>query len=968
MTTSKKAVSSKSKEKHASKAAKKLVISKGEKSVLQKKRPVCDSTVDEAAVDYDVKCRSINLVNIINNLTEEQSSAIRSIGFGGLLDLRVTKLPKEIIPWFLDAFDEKSYLFKVSGSRFVLSKEDVYDCFCLPTGPKDLDLVGTSRSKLSQEEESKTLKDRWRQRYNITRVGKSIPLGKLCDDLKVCREASDDFKRLFVLYSMSVFLAPTSNSQVDLKLLKAVEDVDSISQFDWCKYVFECLIKAIGGAKKDRKMLCGCIYILMIAYFHRYAYKGKEMASDLPLIQHWDNNNFIERAKMELAGTSLGDAILSSVAYPICKKRKVDSVDDDHVLRFHPKKKGKRSSKQKFIMLDLPDGVDDDEEIQNKAVDDVHELFLKIKQYSEVFHETYIKTISEIRRKLAERVRPTSTSTSSPTVELTPTQAFFADPDFHRYVDEVVEISKSMKSATKKIPPFQRLSQLVAEYGNKSNELGGVSVEDEGARVVDVTRLGADINEGVEGSSNVSEKAIKDTGRGIVIEEVHACMNADPLNELGGEDVEAEVGPKALVGSPLVVKAADPTCLLNRVLGDLLPSDHNIQKSGDVFDREEAVLFNKNDVVGHKHVDVPSSTVLHHPFLFHSSKLISSMIIVPENLGCSIDCGVVDPNQTIVSKCLLENKDLFSPVLRVRKQVMDYCFTSDHTFAKNEQLSFYGVTHFLSREDVESLLPDNEILMNTDLMGIFLNDNNLTKGLEVCKFPLLVVPFNWHQIDEPNLDCGLFLMLHMLLYCGKASDCDLGNPQSRILYRAEVAATLMLSDINDLRPQLLLRIEKFENEKQSLLPKLLDLRKQVAEKVTANENVNLGEEVGEEDEERQKKGENRESDDNEVREAREGNVETPTKGVKRKADDDFEPDSAKFSKSVLGSRSAKKSHGLGCTYDSGDADSSSLLVSKFMRENKDVFSEMAILRKDVLDYCFLQKKEIKPGYNTLNFL
>ncbi|KAK9665277.1 hypothetical protein RND81_14G102000 [Saponaria officinalis] len=37
------------------------------------------------------------------------------------------------------------------------------------------------------------------------------------------------------------------------------------------------------------------------------------------------------------------------------------------------------------------------------------------------------------------------------------------------------------------------------------------------------------------------------------------------------------------------------------------------------------------------------------------------MIIVLENLGCSIDCGVVDPNQTIVSKCFSENKDLFSP-------------------------------------------------------------------------------------------------------------------------------------------------------------------------------------------------------------------------------------------------------------------------------------------------------------------
>lgn len=77
---------------------------------------------------------------------------------------------------------------------------------------------------------------------------------------------------------------------------------------------------------------------------------------------------------------------------------------------------------------------------------------------------------------------------------------------------------------------------------------------------------------------------------------------------------------------------------------------------------------------------VPTAAGVHHPFLFHSDRPLSCMVVVPENLGCSIDCGAPDSNQVVLSKLLCENPELFSTVFSLRKEVIDYIFhTSDGT-------------------------------------------------------------------------------------------------------------------------------------------------------------------------------------------------------------------------------------------------------------------------------------------------
>ncbi|KAH9610253.1 hypothetical protein KSS87_020819 [Heliosperma pusillum] len=48
-----------------------------------------------------------------------------------------------------------------------------------------------------------------------------------------------------VLFSVSVFLAPTSNKTIDLMLVRAVANVESFRAYDWCAYTFREMVNSI---------------------------------------------------------------------------------------------------------------------------------------------------------------------------------------------------------------------------------------------------------------------------------------------------------------------------------------------------------------------------------------------------------------------------------------------------------------------------------------------------------------------------------------------------------------------------------------------------------------------------------------------------------------------------------------------------------------------------------------------------
>jgi hypothetical protein len=171
-------------------------------------------------------------VEVIKGLTKEQKSAVREIGFGGILKLKVTELVKGTLKWIVDAFDETSCMVQMTRTKeFVLTKHDVHDFLLLPREGREPELKAKGRTKGSSEE---PIKERWRVNFGLGGTTKGIPHAEVAERLKQETSAGDEFKRMFALYCLATFLAPTSNYVIDFTLLGAVEDVSRISSIDWC--------------------------------------------------------------------------------------------------------------------------------------------------------------------------------------------------------------------------------------------------------------------------------------------------------------------------------------------------------------------------------------------------------------------------------------------------------------------------------------------------------------------------------------------------------------------------------------------------------------------------------------------------------------------------------------------------------------------------------------------------------------
>ena len=311
--------------------------------------------------------------------------------FGCVFKIKVSSIPLNFIPLLLKAFSPVSHMFKVCESKqFLLSKHDVHDMFLLPISSTPLNLTPTGRSKGSTKLD---LKNYWRDKFGITDKKSSIPLTRVFARLSEIKEVTDEFKKLFVWYTMAVFFAPTSNYVVDFELLNAIEDVSQINKQDWCQYVFESLVSATKPPKKGTypKFLCGCIMFLMLTYFHRFDFRGERLDHTLPLIQHWDDDKFDRRVKLELLAKGLGDAPLSSLSFPIYLnserlsivekspvKQLLHSNDENRADVHQPSSDSNpqgRSDKRTLI-IDLPENAYNDEDIARMSIDVIFFLIL----------------------------------------------------------------------------------------------------------------------------------------------------------------------------------------------------------------------------------------------------------------------------------------------------------------------------------------------------------------------------------------------------------------------------------------------------------------------------------------------------------------------------------------------------------------------------------------------------------------
>ncbi|KAL8536634.1 hypothetical protein ACS0TY_011997 [Phlomoides rotata] len=264
--------------------------------VLKKQKMVliCKSDPEEdVKVKSRFQCfsRPRGLFELIQNFNQKQKDDIESVGFGGLLHLKLNKTSNQcMLKWLVDNFNFSSRMLQLDGLRgFAVTPDDVYDVFMLPRNPgvPVLSYVKTDQSPIL---------DRFKSDYIIfPGVSFSYIENALEDKFA---NGGDGFIRIFVLYALLSFLDPSPNHLVITKYLKSLEVIQEISKFVWCSFVLDKLCESIRRYKIGSS-------------------KGIAEPSTLPLLKHWTMKKLSDRCSQELEAGKYESGELVVNTYPI---------------------------------------------------------------------------------------------------------------------------------------------------------------------------------------------------------------------------------------------------------------------------------------------------------------------------------------------------------------------------------------------------------------------------------------------------------------------------------------------------------------------------------------------------------------------------------------------------------------------------------------------------------------------------
>ncbi|KAH7862978.1 hypothetical protein Vadar_011764 [Vaccinium darrowii] len=196
------------------------------------------------------------IVGIVKNFSDQQCDAVRQIGLGGILQLRLTVLNHHLCDWLVNKFDPDSSSIMFHGRTFLLTESEVHQCLGINAEGNPL---------------VETVSQRYYDLCDFLKCEKgAIKLSRLREDLKSMKEANQVFKISFALYILGAFLCPTTRDAINQSFVHAVIDVETMEKMNWAKLTLDFLCKGIREKRRDGRVQGnGCLFLLMVFYFER---------------------------------------------------------------------------------------------------------------------------------------------------------------------------------------------------------------------------------------------------------------------------------------------------------------------------------------------------------------------------------------------------------------------------------------------------------------------------------------------------------------------------------------------------------------------------------------------------------------------------------------------------------------------------------------------------------------------------
>ncbi|KAL2931625.1 Halomucin [Bienertia sinuspersici] len=284
---------------------------------------------------------------------------------------------------------------------------------------------------------------------------------------------------------------------------------------------------------------------------------------------------------------------------------------------------------------------------------------------------------------------------------------------------------------------------------------------------------------------------------------------------------------------------------------------------------------------------------------------------------CSISIGQPCDDVVYVSAFMRSNRAIMKSLPRLHQEIADFCLVDDdespllgvdlvwydlnHSIPGDELLSLQGV---FSKDDndkeVDTLFScwtdwvdnvnnnfDLSEVKLADMLSTFLDIRCHPNASNILEFQMEVVNFDWKSSTETN-DCGVYAMIHMLLFEGSSFTCeDLKRVKKRALMRAQICATLVLMDANSARSDVLTRLQEF-NPQRGAIQKEVARRKKIKDqerkKQEEEENADKRKKVKEDKVEKSKQQQNKENVEKKREKLKECEAKKTSKQEKENAD------------------------------------------------------------------------------------
>lgn len=185
----------------------------------------------------NLRCRTSprSLIKACNGMSEDQRNAVRDIGFGHILNLKIKEVPRKMSHWVVNNFDPRSCeIILIENWRIHIEEEDVHRVFGFPMGNVVIEKTPRDRTCNVLSE--------WMNMFGERKstVGQKEVVEKMLAD----KAGGVWFKRNFIVLLISSLVQNISHGYIYPTFMSYLADVSKIKHLNWCKFMLKCLMES----------------------------------------------------------------------------------------------------------------------------------------------------------------------------------------------------------------------------------------------------------------------------------------------------------------------------------------------------------------------------------------------------------------------------------------------------------------------------------------------------------------------------------------------------------------------------------------------------------------------------------------------------------------------------------------------------------------------------------------------------